>query len=73
MAIIGIIAIVIGGVLLFTYFSNKKKLEEMMAVETSTTDMLHQLCQEIANDIGGGSFEQKTEVKGVVECDQPLE
>lgn len=73
MLILGIILIVVAVLLLFNYFSSKKRLEEMAAAETSTADSLHVICQGVADEIGKGSFEQKTEVTGVIECDQPLE
>jgi hypothetical protein len=73
MIIIGIICIVAAGGVLYNYFSNKKRLEEITAVETSTAGSLQAICQGVADEIGAGSFQQQTEVKGVVECDQPLE
>lgn len=73
MIIVGVIFIVIGVVMLMNYFNSKKRLEEMSAAEVSTTASLHKICQGVASEIGKGSFEQKTELKGVIECDQPLE
>jgi hypothetical protein len=73
MGIIGGILIVVAIVLLVVYFSNKRKLEEMYAVEASTAASLQEIWKGVADEIGAGSFEQKTEVNGVIECDQPIE
>ncbi|GAK57359.1 hypothetical protein U27_04324 [Candidatus Vecturithrix granuli] len=73
MGIIGGILLVVGIILLVIYFSNKRKFEEMYTVETSTTAALRDVWQGVADEIGAGSFEQKTEINGVIECDQPIE
>ncbi len=73
MFILGIILIVVGGISLVIYFNSKKRLEEITTAEASTTASLQAVCQGVAEEIGKGSFEQKTGVKGVVECDQPLD
>jgi len=73
MGIIGGILIVVAIILLVVYFSNKRKLEEMYAVEASTTASLQDIWKGVADEIGAGSFEQKTEINGVIECGQPIE
>jgi hypothetical protein len=71
--IIGIVFFLGGAFLVYNYFSQKRRLEALVGVETSTTASLQEICQGVANDIGKGSFGQVAEVKGVIECEQPLE
>lgn len=73
MAIIGIVCYLVAAFLVYQYFSSKKRMEALSAVETSTTASLREICQSVAADIGGGSFEQAAEVKGMIECKEPLE
>lgn len=73
MLVFGIILLIAGALLLLNYFRSKKRLEEITAAETATAASLQAVCQGVADEIGKGSFEQKTEVKGVIECDQPVE
>lgn len=73
LGIIGIVVCLVGGFLVFNYFKQKKKLEAISGVETSTTAALRDLWQGVSGEIGVGSFEEPAEVKGTVECSQPLE
>jgi hypothetical protein len=73
MIIIGIVLFIVGAFLVYNYFHQKKRLEAISGVETSTTASLQEICQGVASDIGKGSFEQTAEVKGVLECEQPIE
>ncbi len=73
MGIFGGILFIVAIVLLVIYFSNKRKLDEMYAVDVSTTAALRDIWQGVADEIGAGSFEQKTEINGVIECEQPIE
>lgn len=73
MAIIGIVLFIVGAFLVWNYFNQKKRMEAISGVETSTTASLQELCQSVASEIGKGSFEEVSEVKGVIECDQPIE
>lgn len=73
MLVLGIIVCVVGAFLIFNYFNQKKRLEAISGVETSTAALLHEICQGVASEIGKGSFEQMAEVKGTIQCDQPLE
>ena len=49
-----------------------KKALDMQAIETSSSADLVQLAADIAREIGPGSMNQTAEVKGVVECPDPL-
>ena len=71
--VIGIILYAIAAFLIYNYFQIKKRAEVMSSVETSTTAALHQVCQGVADEIGKGSFEQQAEVKGILECNEPIE
>jgi len=73
MIIIGIVLFIVGAFLVWNYFSQKKRMEAISGVETSTAASLHELCQGVASEIGKGSFEEVAEVKGVIECEQPIE
>jgi hypothetical protein len=73
MIVIGIILFIVGGFLVYMYFNQKKRMEAIAGVETSTTAALQEICSGVASEIGKGSFEQVAEVKGVIECDNPIE
>ena len=71
--------VIIGGVLLlaavglwFGSRSQKKKLGEIRMTQTSTAAELADLAAAVAKDIGAGSFNQISEVKGTIECAEPL-
>jgi len=72
-AIIGIVLFIAAAFLVYNYFSLKKRIEAVSGVETSTAAALQEICQGVATEIGKGSFEQIAEVKGVIECDNPIE
>lgn len=71
--IIGIVLMAVGAFLVYSYFSQKKKMEAISGVETSTTAALTELCNSVSSEIGKGSFEEIAEIKGVIECDNPIE
>lgn len=71
--IIGIMLVVIGVVFVFVYLGQKKKMEAISGVETSTAAGLTELCNGVSSEIGKGSFEEISEVKGVIECDNPIQ
>lgn len=52
--------------------SQRRKVYAMKTTDTSTAADLRSLADSIAKEIGAGSFNQVTEVKGAVECDAPL-
>lgn len=52
--------------------SQRRKVYEMKSTETSTAADLKSLADTVAKEIGAGSFNQATEVKGAIECDAPL-
>jgi hypothetical protein len=52
--------------------SQRRKAYAMKATDTSTAADLRSLADSVAKEIGAGSFNQVTEVKGAVECDTPL-
>ncbi len=70
--IAGIVLILIAVGLYFGSKSQKKRLGEMAATQTSSATELAELAAAVAKDIGPGSFNQITEVKGTIECAAPL-
>ncbi|MFA6504829.1 MAG: E3 ubiquitin ligase family protein [Treponemataceae bacterium] len=70
--ITGIVLVLIAVGLYFASQGQKKKLGEMKSTETSSSAQLAELAGAVAKDIGAGSFNQVTEVKGVIECADPL-
>lgn len=73
MIIIGIVLVVVGAFLVYSYFNQKKRMEAISGVETTTTSALHEIWKGVSGEIGTGSFEEPTEVKGMLECDNPIE
>jgi hypothetical protein len=51
----------------------KRKLDAIQGTETSTAAELAETADSVAKEIGRGSFNQIAEVKGTIECDQPME
>jgi hypothetical protein len=72
MWIVGIV-LILGGVGLF-YASTRSKasMEAMASTETATAEELSTAAKGVAEEIGPGSFRQLTELKGNVECDNPI-
>lgn len=70
--ITGIVLILIAAALYFGSASQRKKLGEIKATETSTAADLAALASSVAKDIGPGSFNQIAEAKGAIECASPL-
>ncbi|GAB1433776.1 hypothetical protein MASR2M29_24200 [Spirochaetota bacterium] len=72
MIIVAAILAVIAVVLLFTARSHGKKALDIGSVETSTAKDLISLAEDVAKEIGAGSFSQQVELKGVAESGQSL-
>jgi hypothetical protein len=49
-----------------------RKAYDMQLTETAGAAELSRQAQEVAAEIGAGSFNKMTELKGLVDCDQPL-
>ena len=73
LGIVGIVLCLVGGFLVFSYFKQKKKMEAISGVETTTAAAITEIWQGVSGEIGTGSFEELAEVKGVLECEQPIE
>jgi len=71
-SVIGVILIVIGVVCIFMKKSSQKKLTALSLTDTYTAAKLIELQKTIAGEMGAGSFRQLAEVKGVIECPDPL-
>ncbi len=69
---IGIGLVAVGIALFVGYSLQGKKLYQMKSTETSKAGELREISASVAKDIGAGSFNQITEIKGTVECDNPL-
>ncbi len=52
--------------------AQRRRVYAMKSTETSTAADLRALADSVAKEIGAGSFNQVTEVKGTVECDAAL-
>ena len=67
---IGLIAVAIA--LFVGYSLQSKKLFQIKSTETTQINELKDISSAVAKDIGAGSFNQITEVKGKAVCDNPL-
>ncbi|MEW5815220.1 MAG: E3 ubiquitin ligase family protein [Spirochaetota bacterium] len=65
--ILGAVGLVLGSQ------AQKRKLAQIKGTQTSTSAELADLAASVAKEIGAGSFNQIAEVKGTVECAEPLE
>lgn len=70
--IIGLVLMVIGVILIFVQKGQKARAGHITLVETSTCADLAQSCQDVAGEIGPGSFRADAEVKGTIEPAQEL-
>jgi len=71
--IVGIVLFIVGAFLIFNYFKQKKKLEAISGIETTTASALKEIWKGVSGEIGTGSFEEPAEVKGILECENPIE
>jgi hypothetical protein len=71
--IIAIVLFVVGPFLIVSYLKQKKKAEAISGIETTTAAALKEIWQGVAGEIGSGSFEEPAEVKGMLECGNPIE
>ncbi|MBN2053425.1 E3 ubiquitin ligase family protein [bacterium] len=58
--------------LLYGYQSRKRGVATLLATETVQVEFLESLAASMREDMGEGSLYYKTEISGVVECDEPL-
>jgi len=70
--ILGGVLVAAGAGLFLGSGSQRRRVYVMKATDTSTAADLAGLTESVAKEIGAGSFNQVTEVKGAVECDAPL-
>lgn len=71
-SVIGVILIVVGVVCIFMKKSSQKRLMALSLTDTYTAAKLIELQKAIAGEMGAGSFRQLAEVRGAVECPDPL-
>ncbi len=72
MLFVGIGLIVLAVILFAVSLSQKNKLYQMQATETLTAKALSDSASDVAGEIGAGSFNQVTEIKGKSVCDNPV-
>jgi hypothetical protein len=70
--VIGAVLILAAVGMIFGSRAQKRKLGNIKMTQTSTAAELAELAAAVAKDIGAGSFNQVTEVKGTIECADPL-
>lgn len=52
---------------------SQRRMLAMHSVDTYRAADLHELATKVAAEIGAGSFRQAAEVKGTIQCDEPLQ
>jgi hypothetical protein len=70
--IIGAVLVLAGVGMFLGSRGQERKLAQIKGVETSTAAELADLSASVAKEIGAGSFNQIAEVKGTIECSNPL-
>ncbi|MCX7024598.1 MAG: E3 ubiquitin ligase family protein [Spirochaetes bacterium] len=73
MWIAGIVVAGIGVALFFMGKSQAAKASDIESTPTSTAKELTEMANDIAKEIGSGSFAQVAEVKGTIDCPSPLQ
>jgi hypothetical protein len=69
---VGIGLFVLAVILFAISLSQKNKLYQMQATETFTAKSLLESASDVAGEIGAGSFNQITEIKGKSVCENPI-
>ncbi len=72
MSILGIMLLVMGVILFFVQRYQKQKFFSLKTARSATVAELETLAREIAQEIGGGSFQDYVKLRGIIRCDQPL-
>lgn len=72
MYIVGIIAIAVAIGLFFAARSHKGQAAIIAATETSTHQLLSEIHSNVVNSLGADALNQRCEIKGIIECDEPL-
>ncbi len=70
--IIGVIGLVGGGLLLWGRKSAQEKVAQLKTATPRTVAELQEMANEIAKDLGPGSYNEFVEVRGTIECSNPL-
>lgn len=70
--LLGIIVLVVAVILYFMARSQQGKSTAMSVAETMSAQALHDLHQRIVENVGADALQEQCEVKGVIECDEPL-
>ena len=71
--IIGVIALGIGILMIYLRKKNEDKIFLIKKTETKKANDLQTLCAEIASEIGAGSFNEITEVTGIIKTNNPIQ
>lgn len=73
MWLIGVVLLIVAVGLFFTYKSQKQKLGLMEGTETKDIAFLQEWSERVSTELGQEAFDnQLTEVKGTIECNNPL-
>lgn len=70
--IIGLVLLAAGALLLFLRGKARDKVLEIKSTATSPVSELHEIRNGVAAEIGPGGFSQGAEIKGTIECAEPL-
>ncbi len=73
MWLIGVVGLLVVGGLLWSYRSDRQRLEAMRGAETVEVALLHSLHAELRRDLGADSFFYRAELKGRAEVKEPLQ
>jgi hypothetical protein len=72
LVIVGVVMMAAAGGLLWLAKQKIAVAGEMAATETSTCASVRQICEEVAKEVGAGSFRQRVEVKGTLKSAAPV-
>ncbi|MBN1946028.1 MAG: hypothetical protein JW797_10150 [Bradymonadales bacterium] len=70
--VIGVIFLVVGGLFLLGRRSSLSGLRQVQMAETAGIGDLQESASAVASELGAGAFSQVVELRGIVECDEPL-
>ncbi len=70
--IVGVILLVLAVILFFVGRAQMAKSTSMAATETSTAQLVHTIHSRVVGSLGSEALAERCEVKGIIECDEPL-
>ncbi len=70
--IVGLVALVGAGLLFWGRLASIAKVQQLKTAQHRTAAELAEMAEEVAGELGPGSYNEQVEMRGLIECDNPL-